>query len=557
MKVEPSALSFAAKKIVLEESKYESDLPSEEEAINAARNPAGTKWLGNELNPELASTLQGNAVSLAQASYAIALNLGLAGSSSLGGIDSLVELVGQAAFSNDVDIRALALMGTDSAIDMIVDGPLAAVPFVGSAAKAVWSMVQVIYSATRVPEVALPPMFRLNPAEDDNDTRSAIARVKGRHKSDDWTPLFLPRQTGLWKMKVVDGGMEFSRGDRAELYDDDIFALGCAPGDLFYVDAGAQSRVTTGNVTIPSNSSDPKHSNVLSTGDNPFALHNLVFGLGEWYPSLSALGRSVWSVLGTRNAAMFQVDAAQVAKEWAKFATATAYFRADMDKQLGARITISGKTQKRVQIAGYLGNVGAAMHTLRARDAKGNLRRLTQDELLAAALDPGKRAGADTVGKQAVMHANHLARRQRQAAQTSINALVSKNAPALRKNKELRDFFMSQRTKLLDAGKFDGLSLDEVPDEQLRKRIVNRSRPPGGDMPTAFVDPVSAERQRQHQKEMRANLQKIDRPLGFGGYGAERDPDDETGGGYGLAIAGLAVTAGLAAGGIALARRRR
>ncbi|MGH1343798.1 MAG: hypothetical protein ACRBN8_19735 [Nannocystales bacterium] len=568
MRIGESSLSQAAKNIVLDANQFESGLLDEKSLQNLALDPTSIKSrdvLGTKDNPLVAGTLQRNAVALAQSTHALAADLQLTGFDSLGqgALESILKIVGQETFLNDSDVRALAIEGVESIIDFVVDGPLSAIPFVGAAARVVWSTVQLVFESTKLEPGSLPPMFRMSPAADDRDTNIAINRLKGQ-SGDDWTPIFLPRTRGRWGMVVesgpegrASGSAKFAR-DPAPYYDKHIPRLGCAPGDLFYVDGGVQARVTTGDVTIPSKSREPQYQTIMGTGNNPRALHSLVFGLSSWYPSLSSLGRSVWSLIGVREStAMFQVDADQIADEWAQFAGATGIFRAHIDEHLTRRIPKGSKDFKRPLIANYLANVGAAMHTLRTRDEKGKLRELNQDQLLAAALDPGKRAGADSVGRRAVVHANNLLKRQRQTIQTPLNALVSANAPAFRTNPALREFLLAERTKMLNAGRFDDLVLEEVPDPHLRKRISTRGRPPGGSMSTNFVDPASAERQRKHAAELSEVLKKVDKPVGFGGYGAEHDPEDESGGGFGLAIAGLVATAGLAAGGVALARRRR
>lgn len=560
MSLPKSSMSDAVRLLTRDIGQYESKLPSESDLTNAALNPSLRErdQFGSQDNPVIARTLQRNATVLAQAAQAFAADRGLSTSAGLGleGFGALVELVGQKAFDHDAAIRSLAVDGVLSSIDTIIGGPLATIPFVGAAALTIWNVVQAVYAASGN-EAALPPLFRMDPESDDGDTKAAIARVKGEHLSDDWTPIFLPRGRDEWKMQQNDGGFQFWR-DAEPKYDAGISRLGCAPGDLFYVDNSlVQSRITTGNVTIPNNARSPRWSNVLQTGENPQSFHNLVFPTGQWYPSLSAFGRSVWSMVGTRGStALFQIDASKVAEEWARFATATAYFRANMDQASGGRLSNLSKPQKREQIAGFLSNFAASLHTLRVRDDEGNLRELSQEQLLAAALDPSKRSSDETVGKQAIRHANNLEKRQRQAAKTPLNALVTKDAPALRSNADLREHFMRHRSMQLDAGKFDGVVLDDVPDPVLRQRLEERRRRPADGLPTTFASPDKVADEQAMQREFQASLDLIDRPLGFGGFGSERDPDDKTGGGFGLAVAGLAV-AGLAGGGALLYRRRR
>ncbi|MCR9162868.1 MAG: hypothetical protein ACE37F_14210 [Nannocystaceae bacterium] len=555
-------MSDAVRLLTRDIGQYESKLPSEAHLTNEALNPSaasqGAGQFASRDNPLIAQTLQRNATVLAQAAQAFAADQGLSLPTGLGdvGFGALLEAVGQKAFDHDASIRTLAVDGALSTIDTLVEGPLAAIPFVGAAALVIWNVVQAVYAAAGN-ESALPPLFRMNPVDDDQDTKAAIARVKGEHLSDDWTPIFLPRGRDEWKMQQNDGGWQFWR-DAEDGYDASMDRLGCAPGDLFYVDNGlVQSRITSDNVTIPSNARSPRWSNVLQTGENPQSFHSLVFPTGQWYPSLSAFGRSVWSMVGTRGStALFQIDAAKVADEWAQFATATAYFRADMDRASQGRLSNLSKPQKRDQIAGFLSNFAASLHTLRVRDDEGNLRELSQEQLIAAALDPAKRSSDETVGKQAIRHANNLEKRQRQAAKTPLNALVTKDAPALRGNADLRQHFMRHRSMQLDAGKFDGVALDDVPDPVLRQRLEERQRRPDDGLPTTFASPDKVADQQAMRREFQASLKTIDRPLGFGGFGAEPDPDDRTGGGFGLAVAGLAV-AGLAGGGALLYRSRR
>lgn len=566
-----SSLSQAAAQIAEDVGQFDSKLLTEGELLNRAlfpTEPESAEHLGTESDPGVARQLQRNAVALAQGAGAISTKRGLLAAGTLGQQAAIAvgRLVGQDTFDRDVDVEALVELGADSIIDSVVEGSLSSIPFVGSAATLLWDIGVSIFRANGS-ESRLPPMLRLDPAADNAETNRAVALLKDESVND-WTPLFLPTTRGFWgttreEVSPARGSVEtgtytykYARQPEDE-YVEGVRRFGCAPGDLFYVDRGFQSRITKSNVTIPSNANSPKYRNFLQTGENPESLHRLAFPLSNWFPSLSALGRSVWSLIGAREStALFMVNASKVASEWDEFADAAAIFRAQMDEALGHRADNISKDYKRHVIARELGNFAAAFHTLRARDSKGKIRGLSQDELLAAVLDPAKRASSDAVGRQAVEHAERLEKRQRQAAKTPLNALVTKNAPALRNNAELREHFMRHRSMQLDAGKFDGVALDDVPDPVLRQRLEERHRRPDDGLPTTFASPDKVADLQAMRREFQASLKTIDRPLGFGGFGAEPDPDDRTGGGFGLAVAGLAV-AGLAGGGALLYRRRR
>ena len=563
MLVERSSISTGAAEVALDVEDFRSGLLSEHALLNYAllpTTPESRERLGTASDPWVSRRLQRNAVALAQGANAIAVNRGMVapGGIGRGALEAVSRLVGQEAFDRDVNVKALVTEGTKSVIDTVLAESLGSVPFVGSAAGLLWSIGVAIFTANGR-ESRLPPMLRMDPVADERATNDAVAILK--REGGDWTPIFLPTTEGLWGLQLegdYDDPTYLSARQPMGEYSEGVWRLGCAPGDLFYVDAGFQSRVKKGNVTIPNNARSPRYRNVLQTGENPESMHRLAFPLGNWFPSLSALGRSVWALVGSRQStAMFQVDAARVASEWDEFADATSAFRKMMDDALGRRVKNISKDHKRRVIARTLGNYAAAMHTLRTRDEQDRVRELSQDQLLAAALDPAKRAGSDTVGRQAVAHARRLELRQKQASGSALNALVSHRAPAFATNQALRDHFLAERKALLKAGKFDGLPLDQVPDPGLRQQLEERAKPPGGELPTTFADPGSVERMQRLHAERNDTLKAIDKPLGFGGYGAEEDPEDESGGGYGLALAGLVATAGIAAGGIALARRRR
>lgn len=567
-----SPKSRAAAQIADDVGQFNSGFSTEMALLNLAlfpTEPQSVKEIGTESDPGVARQLQRNAVALAQGAGAISTKRGLLAADSLGqqASKAIARLVGQDAFDRDVNVKALVELGADSIIDSVIEGSLSSIPFVGSAATLLWDIGVSIFRANGS-ESRLPPMLRLDPAADNAETNRAIALLKDESVND-WTPLFLPTTRGLWGMareevspsrdSVQSGTYTYKYGRQPEdEYVEGVRRFGCAPGDLFYVDRGFQSRITKGNVTIPSDANKPKYRNFLQTGENPESLYRLAFPLSNWFPSLSALGRSVWSLVGAREStALFMINASKVASEWDEFADAAGIFRAQSDDSLGHRVANFSKEYKRHVIARELGNFAAAFHTLRTRDSENNLRELSKEELLAAVLDPAKRAGSDSVGRQAVEHAKHLEKRQRQAAKTPLNAMVSKNAPALRNNPELREHFMRNRSMQLDAGRFDGVSPADVPDAVLRSRIeARRMAAPTNGIPTSFASPDKVADEQRLRRELNASLKSIDRPRRFGGYGAQPDPEDETGGGYGLALAGLAV-AGLVGGGAYLYLRER
>lgn len=475
---------------------------------------------------------------LAQAPHVIAANRGLGNFLSLGAktTDSIYRLVSQDVFEFDSDTTRFVSSAADvfSTFDAIATG-LNTVPFVGVALGATLRIVETVIRKTRA-EVELPPALLMDPKRDESLVNSALGLLRS---GADWTDLFLPAESaggdhGGWRIAEHDaeGGLLFSRG----LPSDGRF--GCAPGDLFFVAAGVKSRIPTANVTIPRDSAPP-HSVVLRTGENPQSLRDLVFSLGEWYPGLAALGRSVWSMIGTaQSAAMFNVDGYRLIGAWSDYHHSLERYREYADSFLGRDLQRGGKGFKRDLIRVYLATVGAAFHDVRTAD--GNP--LNQEQLLELALDANRRPVQETVGRQAARAASVLVERQYEALETPLNALVSKDAPAFR-DKGLREHLHRERSRLLDAGKFDGVEIDEVPDAGLRTAIQNRRRTspelPSFDGPTGLADAGSVARDREQLAQVNWDAAKIRRPLDMTGLGVPVEPDSE-GGGSVLALSLLA-----------------
>ena len=422
-----------------------------------------------------------------------------------------------------------------SALDAIARG-LGSISFVGSALGVMVSIAEVVLRSLR--RVGpLPQPLKMDPAHDEVEVNDALNLLRG---GGDWTPLFLPpsgdvgEPQGGWRMTQEEGGFRFGRGDGRG------GGFGCAPGDLFFVARGVQARIGTGDVTIPNDSRRPRHSLILRKGQNPDSMRSLVFALGDWFPGLASLGRSVWSMVGTSSSAtMFSVDAVALLRGWSAYHESTTRFRAAMDPWLGRKLDNGSKRWKREMIAAYLSNVAAAFHDVRDNDG----RPLSRDALLELAMDANRRPVAETVGMQAMRAASSLLRRQHDAAGTVLNALVSKNAPALVSNETLRDHFLAERKRLQAAGRFDAVELSEVPDQGLREQLAKRRQAsPAVGGPTSFLDPASAARRRRDREGL-GDLSRIAKPPEMTGLGVVSQPD-ERGGGSMLA-ATLVAAAGL------------
>lgn len=516
---------------------------SEDQLENAARMP--------ESDPSaLEEPWQSEAMVLAQAPHVIAAERGLANFRSLGQgtLDAIGSLVSQETFDHDADVMPFLRDAARwvSAFDGLAVG-LGSVPFVGMALGTISMVAKTLRQSLRA-RAPLPPRLKMNPGLDGGEVNRALKMIRTRG---DWTPLFLPKpgpvhsEYGGWTTKPEEGGFLFSRGVGPE--------FGCAPGDLFFVAKGIQARVSTADVTIPSSSRKPPRSLVLRTGENPTTLRERVVSIGEWYPGLAALGRSVWSLVGTDSPAMFQVDGYALVEGWSDYHESTSRFRGEMDRWLGRKLNNGSKRWKREQIAGYIAHVGAAFHDVRYADGSP----LPAKALLELAMDASARPVAETVGMQASRAGANLVTRQYAAAKSPLNALVSKDAPALRANRELREFFLRARAEQQRAGRFDDLDPREVPDKGLRSKLLGkrRTRSGTGAQPVRvgggakLVDPGTLETQRRE----RAGL-KIPKPPKMTGFGvpAEAKPSPHSG-----VVLGATLVAAAGLGGVAIAAHRR
>ncbi len=508
----------------------------------------------------LAGPWQQEAMRLAQAPHVIAANGGLGHFRSLGKttLKSIGSLVSQEVFDEDTNLASFVEHAPElfSTFDVVASA-LRSVPFVGMAVGTIVSVARIVTKALKH-RVPWPPQLEMDP---DNDAAEVDEALRILRSGGDWTPLFLPPprgpenvEQGGWEMSQEEGGFRFGRGGGEGV------GFGCAPGDLFFVAKGVQSRISTGDVTIPNDSRTPRRSLILRKGENPAALRERVFSIGEWYPGLAALGRSVWSMVGTdHSATMFQVDGYALIAAWSEYHHSTSRFRDAMDRWLGEELSNGSKRWKREMIAGYLSNVGAAFHDVRTADG----RPLAQADLLELALDANQRPIAETVGMQATRAASNLVMRQHGKSKTRLNALVSKNAPALLGDKALREHFLKERAALLEAGAFDGVELDEVPDKGLRSRLSARLRanPEGPAVSpgllggvSSFVDPASAERKRRQAADVEWDTGP--RPPPMTGFGVPTEPEATRGSG-GVLAATLVAAAGLGGTAFVLERRKR
>ena len=516
---------------------------SEDQLENAAKLP--------ESDPSVLEVpWQSEAVILAQAPHVIAAERGLANLRSLGQgtLDAIGTLVSQKTFDHDTDVMPFLQDAVNwvSTVDDMAEG-LGSVPFVGMALGVIVGVAKILRRSLRS-QAPLPPRLEMDPVLDQGEVNRALRLIR---TSRDWTPLFLPKpgpvnaEFGGWTTTPEKEGFLFSRGTGIE--------FGCAPGDLFFVAKGVQARVSTADVTIPNSSRRPPRSLILRTGDNPTTLRERVVSIGEWYPGLAALGRSVWSMIGTDSPAMFQVDGFALVEGWSDYHESTARFRSEMDRWLGRKLRNRRKRWKRERIAEYIAHVGAAFHDVRYANGEP----LSEKALLELAMNANARPVAQTVGLQAARAGANLVSRQYAAAKSPLNALVSKNAPALRANRELREFFLQERAEQRRAGKFDNIDLTEVPDERLKSKLLarRRTRPGDGAKPVrvgggaTLADPATLEKRRRE----RAGL-KIPKPPKMTGFGVPAESKPTSRGGF---ILGATLVAAAGLGGAAVVAHRR
>jgi len=409
MKIPESAVSVPTRSIAFGDT-FTTTRMSEAQLDNARRLPERSL-------STLAGPWQQEAMKLAQAPHVIAANQGFGHFRSLGEktLKSIGSLVSQEVFDEDTNLGRFLEHAPElfSSFD-VISSALRSVPFVGMAVGTIVSVAQILTKALKH-RVAWPPQLEMDPDNDAGEVDEALRLIRS---GGDWTPLFLPPprgpendEQGGWEMFQEDGGFRFGRGGG------DGLGFGCAPGDLFFVAKGVQSRISTADVTIPNESRTPRHSLILRKGENPVSLRERVFSIGEWYPALAALGRSVWSMVGTdHSAAMFQVDGDALIAGWSEYHHSTSRFRGAMDRWLGRELSNGSKRWKREMIAGYLSNVGAAFHDARTADG----RPLSHEQLLDLAMDANRRPVAETVGMQATRSASNLVMRQYATSKTRL-----------------------------------------------------------------------------------------------------------------------------------------
>ncbi len=529
---------------------YASSLPTEAELENAAADPLGDPLTERRQDPLFARKLQRDAVALGQAAQVLAVNGGSAAFASLGAgpMNQALKAVGESAFQSDIAVDRLA-SGAASIIDGAMTS-LGSVPFVGMAAGVIFAAVEFVYRfAGAGYREKRPPLYQMGPTKDENETVRALEMLKD---GDAWTRLFLPKTVavlelegggalppgygtdgphptiGGWEERAADGGWEFQR----PLAEPTGRRFGCAPGSLTYVDDGVQARIAASDCTVPSKR-EPRYIDALRAGKNLEVMLDLVFPRGDWLPSLSALARAVWAVAGqSSSTAMFNINAAKVADEWQAFEDSMVEWRGFLQRVHGsdydARLPQLSKEARRRHIALFLARVGAAHHDRIA---------VTDRATLEVSITGRKPSSGQTVGKKSVEHARRLEERQRAAVKTTLNALVSKDAPAFRSSKALRDSLLTERQALLAAGKFDAVEIGEVPDPGLRERILER-RPARGN---GFADPTYLERaRRKRQLEAWLIRKSIPAPVGFD----DPLPGGDSGG-AGLWLGLAAIAAGL------------
>lgn len=533
-KLDPLAVSVPAQ-LVSFGGNFTTTRMSEEQLENAARMP--------ESDPSvLEGPWQSEAMILAQAPHVIAAGQDLANLRSLGQgtLDAIGTLVSQETFVSDTNVLAFLekAAGWTSSFDDVAQG-LGSIPFVGMALGAIVAVAKILRRSLRS-EPQLPPQLEMDPALDVREVNRGLDLIRTRA---DWTPLFLPKkgpanaEYGGWKASSENGGLLFRRGVGEE--------YGCAPGDLFFVAKGIQARVSRGDVTIPSSSRKPPRSLILRTGQNPATLRQRVFSIGEWYPGLAALGRSVWAMVGIDSPAMFQVDGYALIEGWSEYHHATARFKAEMDRWLGRQLKNGSKRWKRQEIAIYLAHVGAAFHDVRYADGGP----LSETDLYELAMDANRRPVAETVGMQAARAGSNLVMRQYGVSETRVNALVSKDAPALLANRELREHFLRARSQLLRDGGFDDVDPREVPDARLKSKLLARRRTrPGSVGEPVRVSGAAPPRRTRSGKT-------IPRPPPMTGFGVPSASSKSTS--HGGIVLGATLVAAAGVGGMAWASHRR
>jgi len=539
-KIKSGDVAVGSRGVAFDPGSFISNRMSESQYNNANRNFTKAK-----ISKFFADDWTRESMQVTQSPFVMAANTGKVAIDTLGKIpvEKVRDIVSQVAWDKDTNLPRLAGLARKAlASASFVDGAVqfsGAIPFFGMAVSVIQTIGDVV--AARFKDNApRPERFTYDPKFDRDLSIELMKIVK---RGEDWTRIFMPAYNvdldgawGGWRAVNESNGMRFDRllqGDRG---------IGCTPGDMFYVDQGFQSVIGTADVTIKGgHGEDPVHSLIVREGNNPRAMLERTYSLSDWWPATAAAGRSVWSMVTANNSpAMFQVDGLALVTAWARWHRALGYFKDRMYAKLGEEMFYDprGKKWQREQIASYLSHVAAAFHDVRRPDGSPIT---SQDDFMEIVLHTANKPKENTVGVNASRAAASLVKRQLEASKTVLNALVSKDAPAFNTDANLREFFRSERERLLESGRFDGVLLSDVPDKDLRDRIKARGGVGASMESFDLADPVMMERQRQMQREFNSQFDKLPKAPPMTGFGVE----DGGSGGLALALAGAAAVGGI------------
>lgn len=237
-------------------------------------------------------------------------------------------------FSKVLSAAALEQAGSGAGLQiaqqsgqLIMDTALSAasqIPMLG------WAMQIAMFVASLGQKYAnsnkpFPPPLRYNQDTDNNEARKAIALLGSVHSVQDvdWTPIFLPRASGLWDAFAQGDGAGSGAGPevwalRATEPDD---GLGCIPPGLFG-SRSVQIEDFHGGLGLFS-----KQKNMKAW------YRENVFDAFQFLPSLTRIGQAAWYAAGSNDtAAVWNLDYDRISKAWQDYFTQMMSFYAFLKK---------------------------------------------------------------------------------------------------------------------------------------------------------------------------------------------------------------------------------
>lgn len=228
-------------------------------------------------------------------------------------MNGLIDIVGQPA---EAQMRAFAKDAVVNTLDTAF-GAIGAVPIVGWAVDIAWRVATVLHSAIKAykhedDEVPLEAITVMD-VDDERFTREVIKYAP----SNDWTKVFLPRtQPDSFMREKISWGEGYD-GWRVKPQGRDLSGKGAIPGIPF---------IMTGTFQMPYGYSDDEKwvGNTRRVIPDPpwcgFAFGpNFCSQTGNFIPSASQAGYTMWSLVRKNSASAFKIDQSAIINAWRDF----------------------------------------------------------------------------------------------------------------------------------------------------------------------------------------------------------------------------------------------